>query len=189
MARPKKRNPWTSVGEIVVWVLWAALLVPVGFAGWAVGHYTSLGKSGGAATVTQTVTTSETTTVTASGPAAPPPATTASSSTATPTTTTAAAGDPAKGKAVFASAGCAACHTFKPAGSSGSVGPDLDSAPAKDAKAAGMDLAAFVKQSIVDPSAYVPSGFAKGIMPTTFGSSLSSAQLDDLVAFVVAGSK
>ena len=37
-----------------------------------------------------------------------------------------AAGDATKGKAVFASAGCGGCHTFEPAGSNGSVGPNLD---------------------------------------------------------------
>jgi mono/diheme cytochrome c family protein len=39
-----------------------------------------------------------------------------------------AEGDAAKGKAVFASAGCGGCHTFEPAGSNGSVGPNLDDA-------------------------------------------------------------
>ena len=37
-------------------------------------------------------------------------------------------GDATNGKAVFASAGCGGCHTFSEAGSSGSVGPDLDDA-------------------------------------------------------------
>ena len=37
-------------------------------------------------------------------------------------------GDAANGKAVFASAGCGGCHTFSEAGSSGSVGPNLDDA-------------------------------------------------------------
>ena len=35
-------------------------------------------------------------------------------------------GDPAAGKAVFTSAGCASCHTLKDAGSTGNVGPNLD---------------------------------------------------------------
>jgi mono/diheme cytochrome c family protein len=35
-------------------------------------------------------------------------------------------GDPANGKQVFASAGCGSCHTLADAGSSGSVGPNLD---------------------------------------------------------------
>jgi sulfite dehydrogenase len=46
-----------------------------------------------------------------------------------PATTSGGGGTkPAKpnGKAVFASAGCGACHTLKAAGSSGNVGPNLD---------------------------------------------------------------
>lgn len=37
-------------------------------------------------------------------------------------------GDPAAGKEVFASAGCAACHTLSEANASGNVGPNLDQA-------------------------------------------------------------
>jgi mono/diheme cytochrome c family protein len=55
-----------------------------------------------------------------------------SSSEAPTDTTTATApsgnGDAAAGKEVFASAGCGGCHTFSAAGSSGSVGPNLDEA-------------------------------------------------------------
>ena len=56
------------------------------------------------------------------------PTTTAPAATTTAPTTTAAAsqGDPTAGKAVFASAGCGGCHTLKAAGSSGTVGPNLD---------------------------------------------------------------
>ena len=86
-------------------------------------------------------------------------------------------GDPAAGKEVFASAGCAGCHTFKAAGSSATIGPDLDTAlQGKDA--------AFVLESIVDPNKEIASGFQPNIMPTTFGESLSDEQLADLVAFL-----
>ena len=183
MARRRRRNPWVSVGEILVWVLFATLLFPVGFAGWAIGHYTSLGKSSGTAalsTVTVTVKSPEPTQTTTKVPTAP--ATTTAQAT---TTSASAAGDPAKGKAVFASAGCGSCHAFKPAGSSGTIGPNLDSAPAADAKKDSMSLTAFVRQSIVDPNAYAPAGYQKGIMPQTFGTQFSKSQLDDLVAFVV----
>jgi mono/diheme cytochrome c family protein len=37
-------------------------------------------------------------------------------------------GDAAKGKEVFASQGCAACHTLSAAGASGNIGPNLDDA-------------------------------------------------------------
>jgi cytochrome c551/c552 len=182
VARRKRRNPWTSVGEVFVWLLFATLLFPVGFAGWAVGHYTSLGKSSGTTTVTETVTAAATTAA----------ATTTAATTTAATTTTAAsaaAGNAAQGKAVFTANACASCHAFKPAGSSGTVGPNLDTAPTADAKKAGMSLAAFVKQSIVDPNAYVPSGYPQGVMPSTFGSSLSKTQLADLVAFIVSGAQ
>src|SRR5215207_9046958 len=39
-----------------------------------------------------------------------------------------AEGDAAAGKTVFASAGCASCHTLSDAGSTGNVGPNLDEA-------------------------------------------------------------
>jgi len=51
-----------------------------------------------------------------------------------------------------------------------------------------MDLTAFVKQSIADPDAYIAKGYTKGIMPTTFGQSLTPKQLNDLVAFIASGS-
>lgn len=64
----------------------------------------------------------ETTTTSAPATTAPAPTTTA------PATTTSAAtqGDAAAGKAVFASSGCGGCHTLKAAGSTGTVGPNLD---------------------------------------------------------------
>jgi mono/diheme cytochrome c family protein len=64
----------------------------------------------------------------------PPPATETSGGAETTTdggeTTTGGGttGDATNGEAVFASAGCGGCHTFSKAGSSGSIGPDLDDA-------------------------------------------------------------
>jgi mono/diheme cytochrome c family protein len=37
-------------------------------------------------------------------------------------------GDPAAGKSIFDSAGCGSCHTLADAGSTGTVGPNLDDA-------------------------------------------------------------
>jgi cytochrome c oxidase subunit II len=93
----------------------------------------------------------------------------------------------ASGKAVFANNGCASCHTFAPAGAKGTVGPDLDKLP-QEAQRAGKPLQQFIRESIVDPNAYVEPGFPKGIMPTTF-SSLPKAQLTALVAFLAGGKK
>lgn len=180
MPRPRRRNPWTSTGEILIWLLFAALLFPAAFAGWAVGKYTSLGKP--SATVVHTVTVGSTSSGTTSSSA-----TTTSSGT---TTSGGGGGNAAAGKAVFTSSGCATCHTFTPAGSSGTIGPNLDTAPAMDARADNnMALAAFIKQSIVDPKAYLAKGYTTSVMPTNFGTLLSAKQLTDLVAFILSGTK
>jgi hypothetical protein len=50
-----------------------------------------------------------------------------------------------------------------------------------------MPLDAFIKQSIVDPNAYIAPGYAKGVMPPNFGTTLSAKQVDDLVAFLAQG--
>jgi cytochrome c551/c552 len=91
-----------------------------------------------------------------------------------------------EGKAVFVANACGSCHTFKPAGSTATIGPDLDTKPAVDAKKNHMPLAAFVRESIVKPNAYISPGYPKGVMPQTFGKKLSKTQLDDLVAFITA---
>lgn len=97
---------------------------------------------------------------------------------------TGATGDANAGKAVFASNGCGSCHTLAAAGASGTIGPDLDKISG-DAQKAGMPLAAFIKESITDPAAFTASGGPWTTpMPTTFGSSLSSTQIDDLVALI-----
>jgi cytochrome c551/c552 len=154
------------------------LLVPAGFAGWAVGHYTSLGKP--SATVVHTVTVNSTT-----GTAS----TTAATTTSGTTTSSGGGGNAAAGKTVFTSNGCATCHTFMPANATGTIGPNLDTQPAVDAKLTHLSVAAFVKRCITNPSAYIPKGYHAGLMPTTFGKQLTAAQLNDLVAFILSGTK
>jgi mono/diheme cytochrome c family protein len=109
-------------------------------------------------------TTTEGTTTTGEAQPPPPPA--------------AAEGDPAAGKAVFAAQGCGGCHTFSAAGTSASVGPDLDEA------LQGVDPES-VHESIVEPNKEVTSGYGPNIMPQDFGQKLTPKQLDDLVAFLL----
>jgi len=86
------------------------------------------------------------------------------------------------GLAVFNNQGCSACHTYKPAGSTASTGPDLDNLTA-DAARAHKPLDAFVRESIVDPNVYIEKGYQPNIMPSTF-KSLPKQQLDALVQFL-----
>jgi cytochrome c oxidase subunit 2 len=88
------------------------------------------------------------------------------------------AGGEASGEAIF-TAQCASCHTLAAAKATGTVGPDLDTV------LAGKDEA-FIHTSIVDPNAEIASGFEPNIMPSTFGDSLSDAELSALVEFLLA---
>ncbi|HST24714.1 MAG TPA: cytochrome c [Gaiellaceae bacterium] len=93
-------------------------------------------------------------------------------------------GNPANGKTVFATNGCASCHTYAPAGANGKVGPDLDKL-ADYATKANQPLQQFTSGAITSPPpSYVPPGFPTNVMPTNFGQTLTPQQLADLVAFL-----
>jgi cytochrome c551/c552 len=89
-------------------------------------------------------------------------------------------------KTLFVDNGCNGCHTLKAAGANGTVGPDLDKLP-ELARKAGKPLDEFIRQSIVDPSAYIEPGYPNA-MPGTFGS-LPKDQLDALVSYLAGGGK
>jgi cbb3-type cytochrome c oxidase subunit III len=85
------------------------------------------------------------------------------------------------GEQIFTAAGCAGCHTFQPAGSTGTIGPDLDDL----ASAAGdMSPEEFVRQSILEPDAEVAQGFSAGVMPS-FDGRLSDKQVQALVDYLL----
>ncbi len=92
-----------------------------------------------------------------------------------------------QGRALFTSLGCTSCHTLAAAGSHGTIGPDLDKLVTY-AQKAGKPLASFVRESIVNPGAYIEKGYPN-VMPKNFGSQLSKAQLDSLVQFLVTSAK
>ena len=105
-----------------------------------------------------------------------------------PSSPTGPSGKAASGKAIFTSNGCTACHTLAAAGASGKIGPDLDKLPAEAARA-GQPLASFVRESIVNPNAYVEPGFPKGVMPQNFATTISKQNLDALVQYLIQSSK
>jgi cytochrome c553 len=77
-----------------------------------------------------------------------------------------ASGDAAAGKTVFASAGCAGCHTLEAAGATGTVGPNLDEAKPDEA---------LVVERVTNGKAPMPS----------FKGQLDEQQIQDVAAFVV----
>jgi cytochrome c551/c552 len=93
-----------------------------------------------------------------------------------------AKGNPAAGKRLFAANGCGGCHTFKPAGTNGQIGPDLDKLAQYAKQANQGPLKQFVATSIVNPSSYIQPGY-QNVMPTTYAK-LPAKQIADLVAFL-----
>ena len=103
----------------------------------------------------------------------------------------ATAGDPKRGKELYLNLGCGSCHTYSAAGSKRNVGPNLDEVAKK------YD-AAFIRESIVNPDAFIEKGEAGSIggtrrysarMPAygpdeDYPQELSEQELADLVAFL-----
>ena len=99
-----------------------------------------------------------------------------------------ASGGTSDAAATFKSAGCAGCHTFAAAGSNGTIGPNLNNLTADATKYGGGETAAqYVRESITDPSKVVVTGYSNGIMPATFGTSHTSAQINALVTYLLKG--
>jgi cytochrome c oxidase subunit 2 len=85
------------------------------------------------------------------------------------------------GPAVFDEQGCGGCHTFAPAGSTGTTGPSLDDVEAR-ARDLGREPREFVRESIVEPNAVVHPDFQPNVMPPF---DLPDEQLDALVSYLL----
>jgi cytochrome c oxidase subunit II len=100
----------------------------------------------------------------------------------------AAGGGAPNGKQVFTSSGCGGCHTLSAAGTNGTTGPKLDdlaTAAKKFAKKRHESVAKYVRESILNPTAFTVPGFPKGVMPSTYKSQLSKAQVEALVKYLL----
>lgn len=87
---------------------------------------------------------------------------------------------------IFTAAGCGGCHTFAPAGTSATVGPDLDElASVADQREPGLDAEEYTEEALVDPDAFVVDGFQAGVMPDTYGEQLDEEQLGTLVEYLL----
>ena len=102
----------------------------------------------------------------------------------------------AAGKQVFTGVGgCASCHTLAAAGSTGTVGPNLDQdlktscATAQSKQVRGATLQQCIKTAIISPYKYIPSGFKAGVMPSNFGQTLKPNEITALVNFLSTAAK
>jgi mono/diheme cytochrome c family protein len=168
MLIPRSRPDYP--GKHLGWFMAAAVLFTVGMLSAVVFVAGETGAEEAAASETHT------------GPTTTVPTTTQTGTTSS-TTSSVPKGDAAAGKALFTSQGCASCHTFTPAGSKGTVGPNLDNLASDAQKANQGSVEEYAFASIHDPNGYVVPGFQPGIMPD-FGKTLKTQQIADLVAFL-----
>jgi mono/diheme cytochrome c family protein len=103
---------------------------------------------------------------------------------------------PAAGKAVFTGiGGCGSCHTLSAAGTTGTVGPDLNTRLKSDCalpaskKARGASFDQCIKTAITDPYKFIPSGYSSGVMPADFGTKLKPNEITALVNFLSSAAK
>ncbi|MSW96291.1 MAG: cytochrome c oxidase subunit II [Actinobacteria bacterium] len=73
---------------------------------------------------------------------------------------------------------CGSCHVLKAAGTSGAVGPNLDTSLASD------DRAAQIKEMIVAPNKEIVKGYGPNIMPANYGQTLTAQEIDALSAYI-----
>ena len=88
------------------------------------------------------------------------------------------------GEQIFTAAGCAGCHTFAPAGSNGTIGPNLDElAAAAGDREPGKSAEDYVRESLTAPEAFLAPGFGNA-MPS-FEGRLTDEQIQTLVDYLL----
>ncbi len=133
--------------------------------------------------------------VTATAPAPTATGTTMASATPTP----GLPGDPANGAWLFASLPCSSCHDITRPFPGGDICPNLGNIASEaerivrlpEYQGRATDAAGYIRESILDPNAYIVPGEpyrtadGQSVMPKTFGQTLTPAEIDDLVAFLL----
>jgi nitric oxide reductase subunit C len=94
------------------------------------------------------------------------------------------------GKALFAQAtiddqpGCITCHSLEPGVII--IGPSVAGIASRAGQmVSGLSAEEYLRQSIVDPNAYLVPGFPTDTMPPVWGERLSEKQVDELVAYML----
>jgi sulfur-oxidizing protein SoxX len=80
--------------------------------------------------------------------------------------------------------GCATCHSVEP--DKILVGPSLAGVATRAAsRVPGVTAPEYLRDSIANPDNYVVAGFQSGVMYQKWKQTLTSAELDDLVAYLL----
>ena len=90
-----------------------------------------------------------------------------------------------RGRVVFTQNICIACHTITGL-SAGVGGPPLDGIASRAGETVeGLTAEEYIRNSILDPAAYIVEEFSTIEMPKNFGEILDSEQIEDLIAFLL----
>jgi mono/diheme cytochrome c family protein len=88
------------------------------------------------------------------------------------------------GAQLFAAQGCSGCHMIK--GQGGAIGPDQSTIGTTAAtRKPGMSAEDYIRESIINPGAFVVPNYQNGVMPATYGQTLSQDQLNQLVQYLL----
>lgn len=90
-----------------------------------------------------------------------------------------------RGQRLFAAQGCAACHNVQSSGEGGLPCPNLGNiATVAATRVSGKNAEDYLRESIVNPNAFLVQGYQQGVMPQTF-KDLPTDQIDALVAYLM----
>lgn len=101
-----------------------------------------------------------------------------------------AIGNASAGEELFAEqiigsqAGCSTCHSLEP--DVVIVGPSMAGIAARaGSTVAGLSAEDYLRQSILEPDAYVVEGFTPGVMVQVWAEELTEEQVDNLIAYLL----
>src|SRR5262249_10929983 len=108
-------------------------------------------------------------------------------------------GNAARGRELFGKLACASCHDVTKRWPGGDICPNLGNIAtearrivrSRDYRGKAKDAAAYIRESILEPNAYIVPGSnyrtpeGRSVMPPDFGQTLTPAEVDDLVAFLM----
>jgi cytochrome c2 len=81
---------------------------------------------------------------------------------------------------------CIQCHPVLPGENAAVLGPNLSNIGNRAGSAVpGQSAEAYLRESIVDPDAYLSGGFQEGIHPREYKDLLSDADVADLIAYML----
>lgn len=101
-------------------------------------------------------------------------------------------GDPAvaEGAQLFAQgtlgglAGCKSCHSLSGGGLG--TGPSMAGIGlTAENRVPGLSAEEYLRQSIVDPNAFLVDDYTRGLMPRNYGDKLTAEEIDNLVAYLL----